>query len=54
MGCPYVKTKDGFEKHFQVNYLGHYLLTRILLTRIQNTPQSRIINITSKLYESTI
>jgi len=53
MGCPYFKTNDGFEKHFQVNYLSHYLLTRLLMDRIKSTPDSRIVNLTSKLYEST-
>jgi NAD(P)-dependent dehydrogenase (short-subunit alcohol dehydrogenase family) len=52
MGCPYGKTVDGFEKHFQVNYLSHYLLTRLLMNRIKSSPNSRIINLTSKLYES--
>ena len=52
MGCEQTKTRDGIEAHFQVNYLSHYLLTRLLIDRIKKTPQSRIINVTSKLYES--
>ena len=45
-------TKDGFEYQFQVNYLSHYLLTRLLLDRLAASSPSRIINVTSKLYES--
>ena len=52
MSCPYLKTNDGFEYQIQVNYLSHYLLTRLLLNRLQQSDQARIINVTSKLYES--
>lgn len=52
MNTPYQKTVDGFEYQFQVNYLSHYLLTRLLINSITNSSHSRIINLTSKLYES--
>ena len=51
MCCPYQKTEDGFEYQFQVNYLSHFLLTRLLLDRLIDNSPSRIINLTSKLYE---
>lgn len=41
------KTKDGIESNFAINYLGHFLLTNMLLDILMITPQSRIINITS-------
>ncbi|XP_071849312.1 polyprenol dehydrogenase-like [Apostichopus japonicus] len=42
-------TSDGFEKHFQVNYLSHFLLTLHLLPLIKRSgPNSRIVNVSSK------
>jgi len=45
MWLPEEKTVDGNEKQIQVNYLGHFLLTNLLLERM-NKP-SRIINLSS-------
>uniref|UniRef100_A0A3B4CRS6 Dehydrogenase/reductase (SDR family) X-linked n=2 Tax=Pygocentrus nattereri TaxID=42514 RepID=A0A3B4CRS6_PYGNA len=51
MLVPEGKTEDGFEQHFAVNYLGHFLLTRLLLgvlVRSGTTKAcSRIISICS-------
>ena len=47
-------TKDGFEYQFQVNYLSHYLLTRCLSNKLTQTNTFRIVNVTSKLYESAL
>lgn len=38
-------SRDGFELNFATNYLGPYLLTRLLLDQI--APQGRIINVAS-------
>lgn len=47
----YTRTEDGFESHFGVNHLAHYLLTRLVLPALEasSTPQfqSRVINLSS-------
>jgi NAD(P)-dependent dehydrogenase (short-subunit alcohol dehydrogenase family) len=40
-------TIDGFETTFQVNYLSHFLLTNLLLTILEKTAPSRIVNVSS-------
>jgi NAD(P)-dependent dehydrogenase (short-subunit alcohol dehydrogenase family) len=45
-----VLTEDGFETTHQINYLAHFLLTRLLLDRLQKSDQGRIINLSSSVY----
>ncbi|MEO7966977.1 MAG: SDR family NAD(P)-dependent oxidoreductase, partial [Gemmatimonadaceae bacterium] len=40
-------SKEGYEMHFAVNYLAHYLLTKRLLPLIVASAPSRIINVSS-------
>jgi NAD(P)-dependent dehydrogenase (short-subunit alcohol dehydrogenase family) len=43
-------TKDGFQMAFGVNYLGHYLLTRLLLERMTDSAPARIVHVSSDMH----
>jgi retinol dehydrogenase-12 len=44
------ETEDGFETTFQVNYLSHFLLTRLLLRKLELSGHGRIVNLSSSIY----
>lgn len=49
---PYSKTEDGFELQLGANYLGHFLLTRLLLDTIVKTEDSRIVTLSSLVHKN--
>jgi retinol dehydrogenase-13 len=42
---PLRRSQDGVEMHLAVNYLGHFLLTRLLLDRLREAPSARVVNV---------
>lgn len=43
-------TADGFEKHFGTNHLGHFLLTNLLLDKLQQSAPARVVVLSSGLH----
>jgi NAD(P)-dependent dehydrogenase (short-subunit alcohol dehydrogenase family) len=41
------ESEDGYERTFAVNYLSHFLLTRLLLPLLEHSAPSRIVNVAS-------
>lgn len=51
MMTPYFLTKDGLEGQLGVNHFGHFLLTAKLFELLKNTPDSRIVNVSSNAHK---
>lgn len=47
MHAPLGTTVDGFEQHFGVNHLGHFALTGLLLDRMVDVPDARVVTVSS-------
>jgi len=44
-------TEDGLESTMQVNHFGHVLLTSLLLSRLMQSDDPRVVNVSSMLYQ---
>lgn len=58
MLVPEQRTEEGFEFHFVLNYLGHFLLTNLLLDILKRSGRpgfcSRIVNMSSATHYAGI
>lgn len=52
MTTPFHRTEDGFEGQIGVNHFGHFALTGLLLPLLNNTPNSRIVIVSSLAHKS--
>jgi NAD(P)-dependent dehydrogenase (short-subunit alcohol dehydrogenase family) len=52
MMVPFSKTEDGFENTLGTNHLGHFALTGLLLDTLINTPEARVVNVSSNAHHA--
>ncbi|MBB5078974.1 oxidoreductase [Nonomuraea endophytica] len=52
MALPYRQTVDGFEMQFGTNHLGHFALTGLLLPRLLERPDPRVVTVSSGLHKT--
>jgi NAD(P)-dependent dehydrogenase (short-subunit alcohol dehydrogenase family) len=54
MMTPFSLTEDGFESQFGTNYLGHFLLTGLLLPAMKYVKNSRVVSLSSMAHKPGI
>jgi NAD(P)-dependent dehydrogenase (short-subunit alcohol dehydrogenase family) len=55
MVCPYSTSVDGIELQFATNYLGHFLLTNLLIEKVLKAgPGARVVNVSSSAHRSGV
>jgi NAD(P)-dependent dehydrogenase (short-subunit alcohol dehydrogenase family) len=47
MAGPYTTTKDGIESQFGANYIGHFLFTNLILSKVLASKTPRVVNVSS-------
>lgn len=45
-----LRTPQGYDQAFATNFMGHYLLTELLLPLLKSTPQARVVSISSSVH----
>jgi NAD(P)-dependent dehydrogenase (short-subunit alcohol dehydrogenase family) len=53
MATPYSRTIDGFELQLATNHLGPFLLTGLLLPRLVESGDARVVNVSSQAHRLT-
>ncbi len=48
MACPFERTRDGFERQFGTNHLGHFLLTGLLAPALLRGAPARVASVSSR------
>ena len=51
MGIPRRHTRDGFEMQFGTNHLGHFALTGLLLSKLLQAPEPRVVTLSSTAHK---
>ncbi|KZV94656.1 oxidoreductase [Exidia glandulosa HHB12029] len=46
-GMPLTYTADGIEETFSTNYVGHFLLTNLLMPALKRSEETRVVNVSS-------
>jgi NAD(P)-dependent dehydrogenase (short-subunit alcohol dehydrogenase family) len=51
MALPLRRTADGFEMQIGTNHLGHFALTGLLLEKLLQTPDARVVSVSSTMHK---